>query len=118
MHSSEREKHMMESAQFSGKVTHWSNNEVQTFLAIKGDCSIQRQLDGTTRNEKVFADVADQMASMTHAALKLRLQVFPSAGRKRVYGNATHNVQSRAELFRAGQWKGGNTYSSTVSEGI
>ncbi|MEQ2272320.1 hypothetical protein XENORESO_018864 [Xenotaenia resolanae] len=33
-----------------------------------------------------------------------RLQeVFPSAEQKQVYGNATNNVQSRAELFQAGQ---------------
>ncbi|MEQ2231301.1 hypothetical protein ILYODFUR_038103 [Ilyodon furcidens] len=42
-----------------------------------------------------------------------RLQeVFPSAEQKRVYGNATHNVQSRAELFQAGHWKRGNSPSS------
>ncbi|KAK5619210.1 hypothetical protein CRENBAI_022207 [Crenichthys baileyi] len=53
----------MESVLLSGKVTPWSNDEVQAFVAIIGDCSIQRQLDGATRNEKVFAVVADQMAS-------------------------------------------------------
>ncbi|MEQ2241778.1 hypothetical protein ILYODFUR_028835 [Ilyodon furcidens] len=100
---------MMKSRQLSGKVTPWSNDEVQAFLVIIGDCNIQRQLDGATRNEKVFADVADQMASQafyrtTHDALKPCLQeVFPSAERKWVYGNETHNVRSRVELFRAGQ---------------
>ncbi|MEQ2257549.1 hypothetical protein ILYODFUR_035840 [Ilyodon furcidens] len=60
-----------------------------------------------------------RLCSMTHDALKLHLQeVFPSAGRKRVYGNATHNEQRRAEsngsrLAKSSQWKRGNTIPST-----
>ncbi|KAK5601475.1 hypothetical protein CRENBAI_025840 [Crenichthys baileyi] len=47
---------------------------------------------------------ADLIPSTTLDALKPRLQeVFPSAEQKRVYGNATHNVRSCAELFWACQ---------------
>ncbi|XP_037830325.1 uncharacterized protein LOC119616816 [Kryptolebias marmoratus] len=49
----------MESRQ---KCVAWSNDEVQVFLSIIGDCNIQRQLDRATCNEKVFVEVAERMA--------------------------------------------------------
>uniref|UniRef100_A0A3P9Q4J6 Myb/SANT-like DNA-binding domain-containing protein n=1 Tax=Poecilia reticulata TaxID=8081 RepID=A0A3P9Q4J6_POERE len=42
--------------------SHTGNNKVQAFLVIIGDCSMQCQLDGTTRNEKVFVEVSERMA--------------------------------------------------------
>ncbi|XP_047240776.1 tumor necrosis factor a (TNF superfamily, member 2) isoform X2 [Girardinichthys multiradiatus] len=59
---------MMESGQLSGKVTPRSNDEVQAFLAIIGDCNIQRQLDGATRNEK--SEGLDEDSFDLHHALR------------------------------------------------
>ncbi|KAK0149543.1 Zinc finger and SCAN domain-containing protein 29 [Merluccius polli] len=42
----------------------WSTQEVQTFLGIIGDAQIQRELDGSVRNEKVFQSVSQRMASL------------------------------------------------------
>ncbi|KAG2470160.1 ZKSC2 protein, partial [Polypterus senegalus] len=36
----------------------WSIEEVQTFLSLVAEERIQRELDGATRNEKVFQEVA------------------------------------------------------------
>ncbi|XP_076839555.1 uncharacterized protein LOC143484626 [Brachyhypopomus gauderio] len=41
----------------------WSNAEVQTFLQIIGDQKIQGELDGATRNVKVFSEVSALMAT-------------------------------------------------------
>ncbi|XP_034082011.1 uncharacterized protein LOC117552546 [Gymnodraco acuticeps] len=46
----------------SKKSTPWSTEEVMTFLHLIGDDKIQRELDGTTRNVKVFQDVSAQMS--------------------------------------------------------
>ncbi|XP_034058961.1 zinc finger and SCAN domain-containing protein 29-like [Gymnodraco acuticeps] len=46
----------------SKKSTPWSTEEVTTFLNLIGDDKIQRELDGTTRNVKVFQDVSAQMS--------------------------------------------------------
>ncbi|XP_034086323.1 uncharacterized protein LOC117555541 [Gymnodraco acuticeps] len=44
------------------KSTPWSTEEVTTFLHLIGDDTIQQELDGTTRNVKVFQDVSAQMS--------------------------------------------------------
>ncbi|XP_071063207.1 uncharacterized protein [Pseudochaenichthys georgianus] len=49
-------------ATFFKKSTPWSTEEVTTFLHLIGDDKIQRELDGTTRNVKVFQDVSAQMS--------------------------------------------------------
>ncbi|XP_034068951.1 zinc finger protein with KRAB and SCAN domains 2-like isoform X1 [Gymnodraco acuticeps] len=46
----------------SKKSTPWSTEEVTTFLNLIGDDKIQRELDGTTQNVKVFQDVSAQMS--------------------------------------------------------
>lgn len=45
------------------KIVPWSNEEVGTFLSLIADSKIQRELDGATRNEKVFQEVSRLMAS-------------------------------------------------------
>ncbi|XP_070409485.1 zinc finger and SCAN domain-containing protein 29-like [Nothobranchius furzeri] len=42
----------------------WSNEEVKTFLSLLSDERIQRELDGTVRNEKIFQGLA--LAMFTH----------------------------------------------------
>ncbi|KAF4106759.1 uncharacterized protein LOC131550929 [Onychostoma macrolepis] len=41
----------------------WSAEEVQTFLSLIAEERIQRELDGATRNEKVFQEVAKLLAA-------------------------------------------------------
>uniref|UniRef100_A0A3Q0RPA3 Myb/SANT-like DNA-binding domain-containing protein n=1 Tax=Amphilophus citrinellus TaxID=61819 RepID=A0A3Q0RPA3_AMPCI len=41
----------------------WSNAEVQTFLCLVGDEKIQSELDGATRNERVYNEVSSLMAA-------------------------------------------------------
>ena len=41
----------------------WSVDEVQTFLSLVAEERIQRELDGATRNEKVFQEVAQLLAA-------------------------------------------------------
>ncbi|CAM4491202.1 unnamed protein product [Leuciscus chuanchicus] len=41
----------------------WSVDEVQTFLSLVGEERIQRELDGATRNGKVFQEVAQLLAA-------------------------------------------------------
>lgn len=43
--------------------TSWSVTEVQTFLCVVAEDRIQKELDGATRNEKVFQEVAQLMAA-------------------------------------------------------
>ena len=43
--------------------TPWSVEEVQTFLCLVADEQIQRELDGATRNEKVYRQVAELLAA-------------------------------------------------------
>ncbi|XP_070822727.1 zinc finger and SCAN domain-containing protein 29-like [Chaetodon trifascialis] len=45
------------------KISPWSIYEVQTFLGLVADERIQRELDGATRNEKVYQEVAQLMAT-------------------------------------------------------
>ncbi|KAJ7990555.1 hypothetical protein DPEC_G00301610 [Dallia pectoralis] len=40
------------------KNTPWSNDEVQTFLCLVAEERIQRELDGATRNEKVYREIS------------------------------------------------------------
>ncbi|TKS69445.1 Zinc finger and SCAN domain-containing protein 29 [Collichthys lucidus] len=40
----------------------WSNEEVGTFLSLVADERIQRELDGATRNEKVYQEVSRLLA--------------------------------------------------------
>ncbi|KAK0143079.1 Zinc finger and SCAN domain-containing protein 29 [Merluccius polli] len=47
----------------SQKTTPWSVEEVQTFLSLVAEERIQQELDGTTRNEKVFKEIAQLMAN-------------------------------------------------------
>ena len=49
----------------AGKSTPWSNDEVHTLLCFMADDRIQSELDGATRNEKVYVGVSEQMASRT-----------------------------------------------------
>jgi hypothetical protein len=41
----------------------WSVDEVQTFLSLVAEERIQREIDGATRNEKVFQEVAQLLAA-------------------------------------------------------
>ncbi|PIO28993.1 hypothetical protein AB205_0089210, partial [Aquarana catesbeiana] len=41
----------------------WSSQELSTFLSIIGDSVIQRELDGSVRNEKVYKDISQRMAA-------------------------------------------------------
>ncbi len=41
----------------------WSVEEVQTFLSLIAEERIQQELDGATRNEKVFQEVAKLLAA-------------------------------------------------------
>lgn len=41
----------------------WSVDEVQTFLLLVAEERIQRELDGATRNEKIFQEVAQLLAA-------------------------------------------------------
>ncbi|XP_035250058.1 zinc finger and SCAN domain-containing protein 29-like [Anguilla anguilla] len=45
------------------KTTPWSVEEVQTFLGLVADERIQRELDGATRNEKVYQEVSELLAA-------------------------------------------------------
>ncbi|KAK0146562.1 Zinc finger protein with KRAB and SCAN domains 2 [Merluccius polli] len=45
------------------KSTPWSVEEVQTFLSLVAEERIQRELDGTTRNEKIYQEIAQLMAT-------------------------------------------------------
>uniref|UniRef100_A0A8C6SVU2 Myb/SANT-like DNA-binding domain-containing protein n=1 Tax=Neogobius melanostomus TaxID=47308 RepID=A0A8C6SVU2_9GOBI len=44
------------------QVNPWSISEVQTFICVVGDEKIQRELDGATRNERIFQELAERMA--------------------------------------------------------
>lgn len=48
------------------KTVPWSNEEVGTFLSLIVDDRIQRELDGATKNEKVFKEVSCLMTSRGH----------------------------------------------------
>ncbi|KAM9306748.1 uncharacterized protein KZ484_000138 [Pholidichthys leucotaenia] len=41
----------------------WTNGEVRTFLSIVAEDRIQSELDGATRNEKIFREVSEHMAA-------------------------------------------------------
>ncbi|XP_051556094.1 uncharacterized protein LOC127442256 [Myxocyprinus asiaticus] len=45
------------------KPTPWSVNEVQTLLSLVAEERIHRELDGATRNEKVFREVSQLLAA-------------------------------------------------------
>ena len=45
----------------SNKSTQWSIAEVQTLLCLVAEDKIQKELDGATRNEKVYKEVAKLM---------------------------------------------------------
>uniref|UniRef100_A0A1A7Z2Q0 Wu:fc32g12 n=1 Tax=Iconisemion striatum TaxID=60296 RepID=A0A1A7Z2Q0_9TELE len=44
------------------KCNPWCNDEVQTFLCLVSNERIQRQLDGATRNERIFREISELMA--------------------------------------------------------
>uniref|UniRef100_A0A3B3QY72 Myb/SANT-like DNA-binding domain-containing protein n=1 Tax=Paramormyrops kingsleyae TaxID=1676925 RepID=A0A3B3QY72_9TELE len=44
----------------------WTNEETQALIAIWSDEQIQRDLDGTTRNKKVFAIISSRLEDMGH----------------------------------------------------
>jgi len=46
------------------KKTPWSNEEVQTFLCVVAEEKIQRELDGATRNEKVYKEVSERLSKL------------------------------------------------------
>ena len=45
----------------ASKSTQWSIAEVQTLLCLVAEDRIQKELDGATRNEKVYKEVAKLM---------------------------------------------------------
>lgn len=45
------------------KTTPWSIDEVKTFLCLVADDRIQRELDGATRNEKIYQEVSKLLAA-------------------------------------------------------
>ncbi|XP_056126055.1 zinc finger protein with KRAB and SCAN domains 2-like [Rhinichthys klamathensis goyatoka] len=45
------------------KNTPWSNEEVQTFLCLVAEERIQRELDGATRNEKVYQEISELLST-------------------------------------------------------
>lgn len=45
------------------KSTPWTVDEVHTFLCLVAEEKIQRELDGATRNERVFREVAQLLAA-------------------------------------------------------
>ncbi len=48
------------------KITPWSLEEVQTFLTLLADERIQRELDGSTCNERVYQQLSEQMTAHSY----------------------------------------------------
>ena len=61
------------------KSTPWSVEEVTTFLRYIADDKVQRKLDGTTRNIKVFQEVSTQTLDSPTALLESARYVFANA---------------------------------------
>ena len=53
--------HLHVCSEVSGEMAHgslWSNEEVKALIAIRGEEGVQNQLDGTTRNIKVYGKIS------------------------------------------------------------
>ena len=47
----------------TGKSAPWSVVEVRTLLSFVADENIQQELDGMTRNERVYLQLSEQMSA-------------------------------------------------------
>ncbi len=53
----------------------WSVEEVQTFLSLIAEERIQRELDGTMRNENVFQEVTQLLAAQQPLNLQMSMML-------------------------------------------
>ncbi|XP_070399434.1 zinc finger and SCAN domain-containing protein 29-like [Nothobranchius furzeri] len=80
----------------------WSNEEVKTFLSLLSDERIQRKLDGTVRNEKIFQGLA--LAMFTHGFERTSKQCREKIKKLKAEYRSVKDHNSRSGAHRR-QWK-------------
>lgn len=86
----------------SRKGASWSADEVQTFLCLVADERIQRELDGTVRNERVFREIAQSLSA--HGYQRTSHQCRVKLKKLRCVYRAIKDHNSRNGSYRKG-WK-------------
>ncbi|KAF7219862.1 zinc finger and SCAN domain-containing protein 20 [Nothobranchius furzeri] len=80
----------------------WSNDEVQTFLCLMSNERIQRQLDGATRNERIFREISELMAC--HGFQRTGKQCREKLKKMKSDYRSIKDLRNKGEAHRKWKW--------------